>query len=65
MPSSVVASIVYDSAHSILQIGYVSGAVYAYLNVPPAAYKAMMAASSKGVYLNKFIKGRYQYRKLS
>jgi hypothetical protein len=64
MPSSVVANMVYDEPSKKLRVVFVSGAVYEYLKVPPAAYNEMKSAASKGEYLNKHIKGFYAYKKL-
>ena len=64
MPSSVVASMHYDATKSILRIVYVSGMIYNYLNVPEEEYLKMKAATSKGTYLNKYIKERYAFEKV-
>jgi beta-glucosidase/6-phospho-beta-glucosidase/beta-galactosidase len=64
MPSSVVANMIYDAASAVLSIVYVSGAVYAYEQVPKNVYAAMKAATSKGIFLNKHIKGKYPFRKV-
>ena len=65
MPSSVVAAMKYDPHRSILRIIFVSGIVYDYKNVPEEIYKAMKAASSKGTFLNKQIKGKYEFEKIN
>lgn len=64
MPSSVVASIHYDPLEAILRVIFVSGSVYAYKQVPEKVYKAMKAATSKGTYLNRYIKGHYSFEKI-
>jgi hypothetical protein len=63
MPSSVVSSMHYDPGSSTLTIVYVSGEVYDYLEVPESKYKAMKSSGSKGTYLNKYIKGHYEFKK--
>jgi hypothetical protein len=65
MPSSVIATMNYDTASAILTIAYVSGAVYAYEHVPNEIYNRMKAAISKGTFLNKYIKGKYSFKRLS
>ncbi|WP_205513289.1 KTSC domain-containing protein [Longitalea arenae] len=65
MPSSVVAHIDYDPKSLILRITYTSGQVYDYLHVPASIYEAMKKSGSKGIYLNKFIKGHYPFKKLT
>ena len=63
MPSSVVANMNYDSVQKILRIVYTSGMVYDYFDVPEAVYKKMKAATSKGSFLNRYIKNKYVYQK--
>jgi hypothetical protein len=63
MPSTVIAGFEYDSASAILRVRFLSGAVYEYLEVPPELYEAMKAYREKGIFLNKFIKGKYAFRK--
>lgn len=64
MPSSVVAKYDYNPQTSVLRVIYVSGAVYDYLNVPEEVYEAMKKYTSKGTYLNKFIKPNYEFNKV-
>jgi hypothetical protein len=64
MPSSVVAHIRYDPDTATLRIVYVSGMVYDYKNVPGKVYEAMKNALSKGKYLNRYIKGKYDFEKV-
>ncbi len=64
MPSSVVAAIKYDARAARLRITFVSGKVYDYKNVPEDVYNAMRVASSKGMFLNTEIKGKYTYQKV-
>jgi hypothetical protein len=63
MPSSVISSIRYDRPTRSLFITFVSGLVYRYLSVPERVYKEIKTASSKGAYLNHFIKGKFQFEK--
>ena len=65
MPSSVVANMRYDPATATLRIVYVSGMVYDYKGVPGRVYEAMKNASSKGKYLNQYIKGKYDFEKVT
>ena len=64
MPSSVVAFIQYHDDTRILSIRYQSGDVYNYLDVPKEIYLAMKTASSKGLFLNKEIKGKFKFMKV-
>jgi hypothetical protein len=64
MPSSVVAAIKYDAHASTLRVTYVSGMVYDYKNVPEEVYQAMKISFSKGVFLNQYVKGKYEFEKI-
>ena len=64
MPSSVVAAIRYDAHSATLRVVYVSGSVYDYKKVPEKAYIEMKTASSKGEFLNKYIKPNYKFEKI-
>ncbi|HEY2583012.1 MAG TPA: KTSC domain-containing protein [Mucilaginibacter sp.] len=64
MPSSVVAAMKYNADTSTLRIIYVSGDVYDYKNVPEKVYEEMKAYTSKGTYLNKKIKGNFDFEKI-
>ena len=63
MPSSVIAAMDYDSASEILRISFVSGMIYEYRNVPEKIYKRMKGATSKGIFFNRNIRGKYPFEK--
>lgn len=65
MPSTVIANMHYDARSLVLRIIFVSGLVYDYKNVPPDVYQAMKNSDSKGAYLNQYIKGNYDFKKIS
>jgi hypothetical protein len=60
MPSSVIASYTYDGEKRILTVTFLSGKVYAYKNVPKQVYVNMRGFTSKGRFLNSFIKGFFE-----
>ena len=63
--SSSVEAVGYDPATAKLYIRFRgSGRAYVYADVPPAVYKALMAADSIGRFVNTEIKGAYAYRAL-
>jgi len=64
MPSSVISSYSYDEEKHILTVTFLSGKVYAYKNVPKQVYVNMRGYTSKGRYLNSFIKGFYDCEEL-
>ncbi|MEO6547943.1 MAG: KTSC domain-containing protein [Ferruginibacter sp.] len=61
MPSSVIARMQYLPETEILRIIYVSGKIYDYKKVPEKLYRAMKSSGSKGTYLNKYIKGNFEF----
>jgi hypothetical protein len=61
MPSTVVDKIAYDETHQILTVVFQSGRVYHYKDVPVGVYNSFRNARSKGRYLNRNIKGIYEY----
>jgi len=63
--SSAVRAMSYDEKKHILHIWFTSGVQYDYFNVPPSKVKALRKADSIGAYLNKEIKGKYSFRKVS
>jgi hypothetical protein len=65
MPSSVVSAMQYDALTSTLRIIFVSGSIYEYKGVPESVYEDMKAADSKGTYLNRQIKGKYLFKKVT
>ena len=64
MPSSVIAGIKDDKLYHTLWIVYVSGKMYDYKNVPEQIYTPAKTAFSKGTFLNKYIKGKYEFEKV-
>ena len=57
--SSTIESIDYlDSRHTLV-ISFKRSGKYEYFNVPKYIYDALITAPSKGIYLNKYIKGKY------
>ncbi len=65
MPSSVVKYFYYEKNSRDLVVVFVSGMVYKYKNVPEKIFNKMKQAFSKGVFLNRFIKGRYNFEKVN
>lgn len=54
--SSNILSIGYDPSTQVLEVEFISGAVYQYFNVPEAEYESFLNAGSKGTYFNTNIK---------
>ena len=64
MPSTVIADIKYNEETCALRIRFVSGIVYEYQKVPLDVYQEMRKAFSKGIFLNQYIKGNYDFKKI-
>src|SRR2546426_10063168 len=56
--SSALATAGYSKRRHILEIEFVNGATYRYLNVPPSVYRDLMSAGSKARYYDSNIKGK-------
>lgn len=65
MPSTVIASYDYDPGTATLTVKFVSGLTYEYLKVPEEIYQAFKNFREKGVYLNKHIKNKFEYKKIT
>lgn len=65
MPSSVVQRYTYNRENGTLRVIFVSGLIYDYKNVPEEVYHAMKKFTSKGQFLNSYIKPNYKYKKIS
>lgn len=62
--SSNILSIGYDKTSAILEVEFASYEMYQYFDVPEHLYNGLMAASSKGQFLNDYIKYNYRYQKV-
>ena len=62
--SSTLAAIGYDDACGILQLEFRSSAVYCYCGVPGSVHEELLAASSKGRYFNKAIRGHFPHSRV-
>jgi KTSC domain-containing protein len=59
--SSMIASVGYAARTRTLEIEFVSGRIYQYLDVERDTYDALLAAPSKGTYFNTHIKDEYAF----
>jgi hypothetical protein len=62
--SGTIASIGYDPDSETLEVEFTSGSIYQYFNVPPSLNEQLMAAPSKGQFLNTYIKNGYPYSRV-
>lgn len=63
MPSSVIRSFAYDPVTHTLDVQFVSGRRYAYLDVPERIADAMRRAASKGGFFNRRVRDRYRFER--
>jgi len=59
--SSMIRDVGYDSETETLEIGFQTGGVYQYYEVPQDAFDELMNASSKGTYFLGNIEPFYVY----
>ena len=57
--STAIASIGYSKRRHILEVEFVNGAVYRYLQITPSVYRELMIANSKARYYDVNIEGNY------
>ncbi len=62
--SSNVQAIGYDSGTQTLEVEFQSGSVYQYYGVPDHLHEEIMQASSKGRFLNTYIKNSFPYSRV-
>ena len=63
LESTTLARAAYDERLALLRLEFRSGECYTYSGVPPHVFGALLAAPSKGGFLNRSIKGHYHYVK--
>jgi len=62
--SSNIASIGYDNSTEVLEVEFLSGAVYEYRNVPSVVHEELMNAASHGSFFNREIRMTYPYERI-
>jgi lysyl-tRNA synthetase class 2 len=63
MPSSVIRRFGYHPGDASLEITFVSGKRYRYLDVPPDLYQRMRESFSKGEFFNRHIRDHFDFEK--
>ncbi len=64
MPSTVIESFHYNEESQTLRVHFLSGNVYDYHDVPEKVFEKMKRYKSKGTFLNRFIKGSFEYSRV-
>jgi hypothetical protein len=54
--SSNIASVGYEADSQVLEVEYIKGGIYQYMNVPGDIHEELMNCSSKGTYMNQVVK---------
>jgi hypothetical protein len=62
--STNILSLGYDPASETLEVEFSSGSIYQYYNVGLALYEQLMMASSKGQFLNAYIKNAHPFSRV-
>ncbi len=58
--SSAIAAIGYSKRLRALEIEFMNGAIYRYLDVPDALYRELRSASSKAHFYDDHVRGKYR-----
>ena len=58
--SSAITAVGYSKRRHILEIEFVNGAIYRYLDVPSAVHRDLMSAESKARFYDSKIRRRYR-----
>jgi hypothetical protein len=64
MPSTVIRAFHYQPEEHALDVTFVSGRRYRYLNVPDAVHRQMREAFSKGEFFNIHIKNHFSFQRM-
>jgi hypothetical protein len=62
--SSNLISVGYDEPAQTLEVEFANGTVYQYYNVGSDLYDQFMRSSSKGQFLNTYIRNAYPYSRV-
>ena len=62
--STNLVSVGYDEASQTLEVEFLNGTVYQNYNVGAAMYEQLMAAPSKGQFLNVYVRNAYPYSRV-
>jgi len=58
--SSAIASVGYSKRLHALEIEFVNGAIYRYLDVPSSLYRELVKSNSRARFYDKNIRGHYR-----
>src|ERR1700724_2686187 len=58
--SSTIAAVGYSKRLHVLEVEFVNGAIYRYLDVPPDVYRDLLAAKSRARFYDQNIRAKYR-----
>ena len=64
MESTSIRSIGFARANRVMDVEFVTGAVYRYFRVPEAAFDEFKRAESKGRYFAQSVRGKYEFERI-
>ena len=56
--------VAYDEETQTLVVSFGPHRTYRYFEVPPSVYEWLLRAQSKGKFINRLVRDRYQYERL-
>lgn len=59
--STSIRSLGYDASRRVLEVEFLTGAVYEYAGVPPRVFDALLCAHSVGATFNALVRGTYSW----
>lgn len=62
--STNIISAGYDQATQTLEVEFMNGTVYQYYNVEQTIFDQFMQASSKGAFLNTYLRNAYPFSRV-
>lgn len=57
--SSFIRDIIYFEPLKTLEVRFINGTIFSYVDVPKKIYDSFMKAKSKGAFLNKVVKKKF------
>jgi hypothetical protein len=62
--SACITSASFVAETSVLQLEFRNGLSYEYFGVPADLFSALLASPSKGSFISRFIRGKFEFRRL-
>jgi hypothetical protein len=65
LDSTALTAVAFSSESNTLEVEFRNGLTYEYAGVSCALYEQLLAASSKGAFLGRFIRDCFPYRRVT